>query len=129
MDLNDIPIEARAYKAYQTMPIDGPEWREVMLRYRQKLNEWSFTSYNLWLVSAVLSIALTLFLPTYWNLIGIILCLLSGWQLGAKYSVIDGFQTGYEWGKEEGSLRALDIPKENELKLLNEIRNLETENI
>ncbi|MDZ7735170.1 MAG: hypothetical protein U5P41_02745 [Gammaproteobacteria bacterium] len=49
------------------------------------------------------------YLPAWWNSVAIILSLYCAAQIGSRSGNIDGFQIGYEWGKEEAISKAFKL--------------------
>lgn len=80
--------------------LSDKEWQQILSRYRAQLANWQVIPSYVWLSLIVASAAMVVLLPSVWRLLAALLGFYSSAQLGSRGGNIDGFQIGYEWGKE-----------------------------
>jgi hypothetical protein len=112
--------ERRAVKAYCLRDVKGPDWLRVMPKYRQQLKKWQFIPsiiYILLFLAGGIAIGFNWYYP-WLPIAGFLISALAARNLGSRYGNIDGFQIGYEWGKEDGVCRGLGIKETEQEELL-----------
>ena len=92
--------------------VSDAEWKKIMPRYRAQQTEWFVIPNYVWVALVVASIALIFYFQNSWNIVGIIIGLYSAAQLGSRSGNVDGFQIGYEWGKEQAIMQAYKLSPE-----------------
>jgi hypothetical protein len=122
--MDDFEKERLAVKVYRLAEITNSDWKIVMPRYNQQLKEWSIFPTIFWHVLALSGIAaifLDWFYPWFhpwFAIIGVLALFITGEHFAKRSGEVEGFQTGYEWGKQDGVCKALDIKESEKLDLL-----------
>lgn len=92
----------------------------VRPRYRAQRKEWFVIPNFMWLALVVISIASIIYYQNAWCIAGIIIGLYSSAKLGSRSGNIDGFQIGYECGKEQAIMQVYKLSPEQLWKSQNE---------
>jgi hypothetical protein len=124
--MDDFEREQLAVKAYRLSEMTGSDWKKVMPKYGHQLKEWRIIPNAIWLflgIAGIFVVGFNWFFP-WLPIVAFIVSLYSAAQIGSRAGNIDGFQTGYEWGKIDGVCRGLGIKEAEQEKLLQKAREL-----
>ena len=118
-------METSSHKISEHSKVSRGEWQQVMPRYRLQQKEWTFIPNFIWVILIVLSIISIYYVQNLWSIAGVIVALYSAAQLGSRSGNIDGFQIGYEWGKENAIMQTYDITEEQLYEITKENSEIE----
>jgi len=92
--------------------VSDKEWKHIMPLYRVQQSEWFMVPNFIWVMLIIFSITAIYLLQNYWGIAAAVIGFYSSAQLGSRSGNIDGFQIGYEWGKEQAIMQAYNISSE-----------------
>ena len=124
--MDDFKREQLAVKAYRLSEMTDLDWKKVMPKYGHQLKEWWVLPNRLWwvlIIAGVIAVGSGWYFP-WLPITALFISLYSAAQIGSRSGNIDGFQTGYEWGKIDGVCRGLGIQETEQDSLLQKASEL-----
>ncbi|MDI6790477.1 MAG: hypothetical protein QME44_07305 [Thermodesulfobacteriota bacterium] len=124
--MNNFEKEKIAVKAYRLAEMSDHDWKKVMLKYGHSLKEWWVIPTNLWYFLSLAGIVVIIFnwFSPWLRIIALLPALYAAMQIGSRAGNVDGFQIGYEWGKEDGVCKGMGIDETEKDEFLRLARDL-----
>ena len=124
--MNDFNKEHLAVKAYRLAEMTDRDWKRVMPIYHQEAKQWDrFT--NIFSCLLILSGAIALYLdwlPPWFRIFGAVAIIMAVQSFANHQGRKEGFQIGYEWGKEDGVCKAMGIKEEEKGEMFQQARKV-----
>lgn len=118
-------MDASTHVICQFSKVSDTEWKQIMPRYREQQAEWHTIPNFVWVMLILSSISFVFYIQNWWGIVGVIISLYSAAQIGSRSGNIDGFQIGYEWGKEQAIMQAYKLSPEQLNDIIEENNEIE----